>query len=100
MKIDGNSQFINPDLRPRDKESSQGTERSQVQQSPAIEDRLEFSTKGRQLQELEKKVHEAPEIRLDKVDRISQELKAGTYNIKAEEVAEAIITGGLVNKQA
>jgi negative regulator of flagellin synthesis FlgM len=100
MKIEGNLHFIDASHRVQKEESSTEHQKARVSRSQEVEDRLEFSTSIREFQQLDKKAREAPEIRADRVAAIERELNAGTYNIKAEKVAEAMITGAIINKRA
>ena len=100
MKIEGNLHFIDASHRVQKEETSVERQNARVSQAQQVEDRLEFSTSIREFQQLDKKAREAPEIRADRVAEIERELNAGTYNIKAEKVAEAMITGAIVNKRA
>ncbi len=82
-------------------EQRQGAqEQRQVEQSNSQRDRLEFSTDSRNVQSLVKNAGEAPEVRAERVDQIRNEIDNGTYNIRAERVAEAIITGRIVSTDA
>jgi negative regulator of flagellin synthesis FlgM len=100
MKIEGSLHFIDPSQRVQKEETSTDRQNARVPSTQQVEDRLEFSTSIREFQQLDKKAHEAPEIRADRVAEIERELNSGTYNIKAEKVAEAMITGAIVNKRA
>jgi negative regulator of flagellin synthesis FlgM len=100
MKIEGNLHFIDASHRVQKEETSVERQDARVSKAQQVEDRLEFSTSIREFQQLDKKAREAPEIRADRVAEIERELNAGTYNIKAEKVAEAMITGAIVNKRA
>ena len=97
MKIDGNSLFINQDYGVQKEDSAQRQQSQQVEerQNP---DRLELSVTGRELQNITQKSEVQTPVRTEKVAEIKQELAAGTYNIKAEAVAEAVITGSLVDE--
>jgi len=100
MKIEGSLHFIDPSHRVQKEETSTDRQNARVPNTQQVEDRLEFSTSIREFQQLDKKAREAPEIRADRVAEIERELNSGTYNIKAEKVAEAMITGAIVNKRA
>ena len=100
MKIEGNLHFIDVGLQVQQEEANSERQKAQVSKTQQIEDRLELSTSVREFQQLEKKAREAPEVRAERVATIKRELSAGTYNIKAEKVAEAIITGAIINKRA
>ena len=100
MKIEGNLHFIDASHRVQKEEANSDQQNARVSRTQEIEDRLEFSTSIREFQQLDKKAKETPEIRADRVAEIERELNSGTYNIKAEKVAEAMITGAIVNKRA
>lgn len=100
MKIEGNLHFIDAGLRVQQEEVNAERQKAQANQTQQVEDRLELSTSVREFQQLEKRAREAPEIRAERVATIKRELNAGTYNIKAEKIAEAIITGAIINKSA
>lgn len=99
MKIDGTSQFVNSEFNVQKGEEHVDRQKK-VEQPQEIRDRLEFSVSSRELERLRQKVYEAPEIRSERVAEIKRQLEAGTYNIKAEKVAEAMITGGLIDEKA
>jgi flagellar biosynthesis anti-sigma factor FlgM len=101
MKIDGNNPYIRPEFQAQQKEQlSQQEQQQKAQAEKSSGDRLEFSVTGKELQYLSQKAVEAPEIRAERVAEIKSRVDAGTYNIKAQEIAEAIITGSLIDKSA
>ena len=61
-------------------------------------DRLELSIQGREAQHLDDLIHSTPDIREAKVEQISREVHTGTYNVKAEKIAEKIIGGTLLDE--
>lgn len=99
MKIDGTSQDVNSELKVQ-KGDEHIDQQTKVEQIEKISDRLEFSVYSGEFQRLRQNVHEAPEIRAERVAELKQQIEAGTYNIKAEKVAEAMITGGLIDEKA
>jgi len=99
MKIDGNNPYIRPEFQAQQKEqASQQEQKTQAEKN--TRDRLEFSVQGKELQYLSQKAVEAPEVRAERVAEIKSRIDAGTYNIKAQEIAESIITGSLIDKSA
>ena len=100
MKIEGNLHFIDQNYRVQKEEASADHKQARVSRTGGVEDRLEFSTSIREFQQLEKQAQEAPEIRAERVADIKRELNSGTYNIKAEKVADAMIRGAIVSKRA
>jgi flagellar biosynthesis anti-sigma factor FlgM len=97
MKIDGNSPYIDRDLQIQRDVASQA-EKPKAREQEAPRDRLEFSISGRELQHLTRAAAEDAVARAQRVAEIEAQVKAGTYNIRAEEVAEAIITGSLIDR--
>jgi flagellar biosynthesis anti-sigma factor FlgM len=101
MRIDGNDPLANAQL----KLQTEGQRQAEREQSKVVEpinrvrDRLEFSAESR-LHGYEKKVQEAPEVRAERIAEIMRKIDNGTYNIKAEKIAEAIITGSIVDERA
>jgi negative regulator of flagellin synthesis FlgM len=103
MKIDGNNPYLKPELQLQQRELTPQQEKQKAQEQtegPRERDRLEFSVAGKELQYLSQKVSEAPEVRSERVAEIKSRIEAGTYNIQAEEIAEAMITGSLIDKSA
>ncbi len=100
MKIDGSNPFIDSKLHVGQTENSAQEQSKKVQELNQVGDRLEFSASSRQLETYQQKVREAPEVRSERVHAISEKLKAGTYDIKADVVAESMIKGGIVDEQA
>lgn len=100
MKIDGESQFVNSELKVQKSEECVDPQQKKDGQPEKICDYLEFSVVSREFQQLREREHEAPGIRTERVAEMKQQLETGTYNIKAEKIAEAIITGGLIDEKA
>ncbi|MFB3901869.1 MAG: flagellar biosynthesis anti-sigma factor FlgM [Acidobacteriota bacterium] len=98
MKIDGNNPYINSEvhLRPRDVSTTPASGRPV---GPQV-DRIELSVTAKELQALYRENGESEEIRSERVEEIRSQVEAGTYDIRAEEIAEAIITGHLIDKSA
>jgi flagellar biosynthesis anti-sigma factor FlgM len=61
-------------------------------------DRLELSVQSREVLHLNDLIQSTPDIREEKVEQIGRELQSGTYNVKAEKIAEKIIGGNLLNE--
>ena len=54
-------------------------------------DRIEISTRGKDLQIAKKAVSEADDVRWDKVNDIKKRMQSGTDNVSCEEVAEKMV---------
>jgi|WetSurMetagenome_2_1015567.scaffolds.fasta_scaffold788937_2 negative regulator of flagellin synthesis FlgM len=81
-------------------ENSQKQERIQKSDGgPNLDaDRLELSVRSREISRFDELVRLTPDVRENKVEQVRREIEAGTYNVKAEKIAEKIIGGGLLNK--
>ncbi|HSR50122.1 MAG TPA: flagellar biosynthesis anti-sigma factor FlgM [Acidobacteriota bacterium] len=100
MRIDGTNPLHALIEAQQQNENSDAAERQRVDQSSKDQDRLEFSTDSRNIRPLVERANEAPDVRTDRVAEISRQLESGTYNINAERVADALITGSIVNTEA
>ncbi|HON00694.1 MAG TPA: flagellar biosynthesis anti-sigma factor FlgM [Acidobacteriota bacterium] len=100
MKIDGNNPILRPELlNPQDQNTQSPRAGEQKEAGVRIpRDRVELSVSGRELEQLARKVAEAPEVRAQRIEQLKASIEAGTYNVKAEEIAEAIITGSLLDR--
>ena len=100
MEINGNNPLIGlkSNVQPLD-----GTQHS-VRTSKSVgdrvsgSDRLELSVQSREAMHLEELIRSAPDIREAKIEQIQKDLQAGTYNVKAEMIAEKIIGGNLLDE--
>jgi flagellar biosynthesis anti-sigma factor FlgM len=67
---------------------------SAAAQDPA--EKVSISPSAVNMKQFEAEVKDAPEVRMDLVNRIKAEIEAGTYQRPAEKVAEAMIQSSLV----
>lgn len=58
---------------------------------PQAADKLEISQAGKDYQIAKNAVAAAPDVRVDRVNEIRQQLASGTYNVSMEEVADKLI---------
>ncbi|MBN2244032.1 MAG: flagellar biosynthesis anti-sigma factor FlgM [Acidobacteria bacterium] len=100
MEINGNNPLIGLKNNVRQLDGSQ--QHAQAQKSECDRgfgsDRLELSVRSRKVQHLDDWIRSAPDIREAKVEEISRDLHRGTYNVKAEKIAEKIIGGTLLDE--
>jgi negative regulator of flagellin synthesis FlgM len=98
MEINGTNPLIS---------SSKSVQRLDVPQSEPAQknsgghlepDRLELSVRSREMTHLEDLIQSTPDIREAKVDQVRKEIENGTYNVKAEKIAEKIIGGNLLDE--
>jgi negative regulator of flagellin synthesis FlgM len=99
MEIDSTGPLIVLKNDTQDLESPQQSEQtpksSGVQPDP---DRLELPARSRDISHLNELIQSTPDIREDKVASIQQQLENGTYDVKAEEIADKILGGNLLDE--
>lgn len=61
-------------------------------------DKVELSSRTEEVQKLTAKAMAAPDVRQDKVDRITESLANQTYNVKGEMVARSILKSQLLDQ--
>ena len=61
-------------------------------------DRLEISARSREISHLNELIQATPDVREEKVAAVRREIEVGTYNVKAEKIAEKIIGGNLLDE--
>ena len=61
-------------------------------------DRIELSVRSREIQHIDKLISSTPDIREAKVEQIRSAVESGTYNVKAEKIADKILGGNVIDK--
>ncbi len=61
-------------------------------------DRIELSVRGREIQHLDEMIRSTPDVRQARIEQVRQALENGTYNVKAEMIAEKIVGGDLIDE--
>lgn len=61
------------------------------------QDFVEISDQTREFLRIHKLVDALPDVRLDRVYQLAKAIDEGTYNVKGEQIAEAIISKNLVD---
>ncbi len=76
------------------------TERTQKSGGEFISDSdsLELSVRSREISHLNELVRSTPDVREKKIEQVRRDIEAGTYNVKAEKIAEKIIGGNLLDE--
>lgn len=62
-------------------------------------DKVQLSPEGKELQKLRDIVLKAPEVREEKVQSIKDQIKAGTYEVSADQLANKLL-GGKIDEKA
>ena len=76
---------------------SEGVRKSCTGQN-SYSDRLELSVRSREILHLDEMIRSTSDIRESKVEIFRAQIEAGTYNVKAEKIAEKIIGGNLLDE--
>jgi negative regulator of flagellin synthesis FlgM len=100
MEINSSNPLIGSKTNVQRLDSPQQQERAQKSDGGRIldADRLELSVRSREISQLDELVRSTPDVREAKVEQVRREIEAGTYNVKAEKIAEKIIGGYLLDK--
>ena len=61
-------------------------------------DRVELSVRSREIQHIDELIRSTPDVREALVERYRRSMENGTYNIRAEQVAEKILGGDFVDE--
>ncbi len=101
MEINGNNSLVHLNASVQKLDLQQQNQRSPKTgegSSPADSDRIELSVRGREIQHLDALIRSTPDVRDAKVEQVRSAIANGTYNVKAEQVADKIIGGSLVDQ--
>ncbi len=99
MEINGTNPLIGLNKNVQRLDSSLQPDRAQVNGGGRSDsDRLELSVRSREISHLEELIQSTPDVREDRVSQVRNQIESGTYNIKAEKIAEKIIGGNLLDE--
>jgi negative regulator of flagellin synthesis FlgM len=101
MEIDGKNPLVglNANFQRIDAQSQyQKAPLSSEESSKSENDRIELSVRSREIQHLDELIQSTPDIREAKVDQIRSAIENGTYNVKAEKIADKMIGGNLLDE--
>ncbi len=101
MEINGKNPLANldPNIQRLEYQQSQQRPQGAGEESRASEmDRIEFSVRSREVQNLDAMIKAAADIRTERVEQIRNAVQNGTYNVKAEMIADKILSGRLVDE--
>jgi negative regulator of flagellin synthesis FlgM len=59
---------------------------------------LELSVRSREISHLDELIRSTPDVREERVEEVRRNIENGTYNVKAEKIAEKIIGGSLLDE--
>ena len=61
-------------------------------------DRLELSVRSLEISHLEELIRSTPDVREARIEQVRRDIENGTYNVKAEKIAEKIVGGNLLDE--
>jgi len=101
MEINGSKPLVglNASLQNLDlQKQNQRSPKTGEENSTSDRDRIELSVRGREIQHLDSLILSTPDIREAKVEQIRSAIENGTYNVKAEKIADKILGGNLIDQ--
>jgi negative regulator of flagellin synthesis FlgM len=99
MEIDGTNPLIVSNNSVQRIDTSQPSEQSQKGgEAQPDSDRLELSNRSREISHLDELIRSTPDVRNDRIEQVRLEIEGGTYNVKAEKIAEKMIGGNLLDE--
>ena len=81
----------------------QKVDKVQNQLSPGVDgsavpdEKVNLSTKARDIQQLKDAVSQLPDVREDKVNELKGQVEAGTYTVNGQKIAEKMVSESLLD---
>ena len=98
MPIDGISYDARPGLVLYAAKSSHSSgSNGKAAASPERDIVVQISEHSQEFSRIRQLVDAQPDVRLDRVNKLAKAIDSGTYNVKAEQIAEAIIEKNLID---
>jgi flagellar biosynthesis anti-sigma factor FlgM len=98
MKIsdvkDTNAQMIQQYQRNNDMHQNSD---KQVGAALVPEEKVDLSTKARDVQQIKNALVKLPDVREEKVQELKKEIEAGTYNVSGDKIAEKMVGESLLD---
>jgi negative regulator of flagellin synthesis FlgM len=101
MEINGNNRLLPPDAtfqRLDPQPQVQRLNKASEEEARPEADRIELSVRSREIQRMDEWIRSTPDIREARVEQIRRAVDNGTYNVKAEMIAEKIIGGSVIDE--
>ena len=102
MEINSKSPLIDlsPTTNRLDSQEQQAKRFQKIDRGPAASDpdRLELSTRSLDIQHIDELIQSTPDVREGLVEQVRNSIQNGTYNVKAEQVADKILSGNLIDQ--
>ncbi len=101
MEIDGKNPLVslNASVQRLDTlQLHQKTQKAREESAGSDGDRIELSVQSREISHLDELIRSTPDVREAKVEQVRSAIQDGTYNVKAEKIAEKIISGSMIDQ--
>ena len=80
------------------KVGEQGEKQKSLNDVRTGEEKVQLSTRAKDIQRIKKIINTVPDIRTEKVNQLKRSIEDGTYNVKGEKVAEKMIRESLLDE--
>lgn len=70
-----------------------------VQGAASGEDVVQVSNRSSDIQKYAALTNDLPDVRMDRVDDLSRQISDGQYNVDAEQVADALLKGTMIDTE-
>ena len=102
MEINGKPPLVDLSCRPNrldmQEQQTQGLRKPGQETIRTSSDRIELSVRSRELEHLDELIQAVPEVREAVVEQVRRSIESGTYNVRAEKVADKILGGSLIDE--
>jgi len=99
MEINGSNPSLGPNYDGTPLEVSPKPAKAKEDSSADYDaDRLKRSVRSRKISNIEELIRSTPDVRESKIEQVRKRLDDGTYDVKAEKIAEKIIEDNLLDK--
>jgi negative regulator of flagellin synthesis FlgM len=101
MEINGKNSLVVASANVQRLETQQASNKPQRQSdgsSASTSDRIELSVRSLEIQQLDRLIQSTPDVRAARVAEVRSAIENGTYNVKAEQIADKIIGGSLIDE--
>ena len=75
-----------------------GKDRQPYAKKASVLDKVELSNYGRNISHINDLIYAVPDVRESRVEEVIFTMESGAYNVRAEQVAEKIMGGDLLNE--
>jgi flagellar biosynthesis anti-sigma factor FlgM len=102
MEINGKSPLIDLSTRANRLtiQEQQAQRYQKIESGPVVADpdRVELSVRSREIQHINDLIQSTPDVREGVVERVRRSIENGTYNVRAEQIADKILGGDFLDE--